>query len=231
MSQANTKDLTTLPVGRLGLIPLISCKDLGEKVNDWLIQWRKERSHDELGSFAFEGYQRDSYLLPVQTARFGSGEAKCTILESVRGDDIYIMVDVCKYSITYNIGPFTNLMSPDDHFQDLKRVIGAVSGKARRINVILPYLYESRQNIRNGRESLDCATALQELVSMGVENIITFDAHDARVQTATPMHGFETIQPSYQLITALLNNEDGLHIDTDHFMIIRPDEASMNSAI
>ena len=217
MSQANTKDLTTLPVGRLGLIPLISCKDLGEKVNDWLIQWRKERSHDELGSFAFEGYQRDSYLLPVQTARFGSGEAKCTILESVRGDDIYIMVDVCNYSITYNIGPFTNLMSPDDHFQDLKRVIGAV--------------YESRQNIRNGRESLDCATALQELVSMGVENIITFDAHDARVQNATPMHGFETIQPSYQFIKALLNHEDGLHIDNDHFMIISPDEGSMNRAI
>ncbi len=169
MAQATTKDLTTLPVGRLGLIPLISCKDLGEKVNEWLIQWRKERSHEELDSFAFEGYQRDSYLIPVQTARFGSGEAKCTIMESVRGDDIYLMVDVCNYSLTYNIGPIQNLMSPDDHFQDLKRVIGAIGGKARRVNVIMPYLYESRQNIRSGRESLDCATALQELVSMGVE--------------------------------------------------------------
>ena len=231
MAQATTKDLTTLPVGRLGLIPLISCKDLGEKVNEWLIQWRKERSHEELDSFAFEGYQRDSYLIPVQTARFGSGEAKCTIMESVRGDDIYLMVDVCNYSLTYSIGPYENLMSPDDHFQDLKRVIGAIGGKARRVNVIMPYLYESRQNIRSGRESLDCATALQELVSMGVENIITFDAHDARVQNATPLHGFETIQPSYQFIKALLNHEKGLHIDNDHFMIISPDEGSMNRAI
>ena len=138
-----------------------------KNVNEWLIQWRKERSHEELDSFAFEGYQRDSYLIPVQTARFGSGEAKCTIMESVRGDDIYLMVDVCNYSLTYSIGPYENLMSPDDHFQDLKRVIGAIGGKARRVNVIMPYLYESRQNIRSGRESLDCATALQELVSMG----------------------------------------------------------------
>ena len=231
MAQATTKDLTTLPVGRLGLIPLISCKDLGEKVNEWLIQWRKERSHEELDSFAFEGYQRESYLIPVQTARFGSGEAKCTIMESVRGDDIYLMVDVCNYSLTYSIGPYENLMSPDDHFQDLKRVIGAIGGKARRVNVIMPYLYESRQNIRSGRESLDCATALQELVSMGVENIITFDAHDARVQNATPLHGFETIQPSYQFIKALLNHEKGLHIDNDHFMIISPDEGAMSRAV
>ena len=231
MAQATTKDLTTLPMGRLGLIPLISCKDLGEKVNEWLIQWRKERSHEELDSFAFEGYQRDSYLIPVQTARFGSGEAKCTIMESVRGDDIYLMVDVCNYSLTYSIGPYENLMSPDDHFQDLKRVIGAIGGKARRVNVIMPYLYESRQNIRSGRESLDCATALQELVSMGVENIITFDAHDARVQNATPLHGFETVQPSYQFIKALLNHEKGLHIDNDHFMIISPDEGAMSRAV
>ena len=231
MAQATTKDLTTLPVGRLGLIPLISCKDLGEKVDEWLVEWRKERAHEELDSFAFEGYQRDSYRIPVQTARFGSGEAKCTIMESVRGDDIYLMVDVCNYSLTYNIGQYTNLMSPDDHFQDLKRVIGAIGGKARRVNVIMPYLYESRQNIRSGRESLDCATALQELVSMGVENIITFDAHDSRVQNATPLHGFETVQPSYQFIKALLKHEKGLHIDNDHFMIISPDEGSMNRAI
>lgn len=231
MAQVTTKDLTTLPVGRLGLIPLISCSELGEKVNDWLVQWRKERSHEELDSFAFEGYQRGSYLIPVQTARFGSGEAKCTIMESVRGDDIYLMVDVCNYSLTYNIGQYTNLMSPDDHFQDLKRVIGAIGGKARRVNVIMPYLYESRQNIRTGRESLDCATALQELVNMGVENIITFDAHDSRVQNATPLSGFETVQPSYQFIKALLKHEEGLHINNDHFMIISPDEGSMRRAI
>ena len=231
MAQVTTKDLTTLPVGRLGLIPLESCKDLGQKVNDWLIQWRHERNHPEMDSFAFEGYQRDSYTIDVQNPRFGSGEGKCIISESVCGDDIYILVDVCNYSLTYPIGKFTNLMSPDDHYQDLKRVIGAIGGKARRVNVIMPYLYEGRQSKRNGRESLDCAAALHELISMGVENIITFDAHDARIQNATPLHGFETVQPSYQFIKALLNHEQGLHIDNEHFMIISPDEGSMSRAI
>lgn len=231
MAQLNTKDLATLPVGRLGLIPLQSCQELGQKVNDWLVQWRKERSHQQIDSFAFEGYQRDSYTIQVQTPRFGSGEAKCVISESVRGDDIYIMLDVCNYSLSYRIGKFTNLMSPDDHFQDLKRVIGAIGGKARRVNVIMPYLYESRQSKRIGRESLDCATALQELTGMGVENIITFDAHDSRVQNATPLHGFETVQPAYQFIKALLNHEKGLHLDNEHFMIISPDEGSMGRAI
>ena len=169
-------------MGRLGLIPLISCKDLGEKVNEWLIQWRKERSHEELDSFAFEGYQRESYLIPVQTARFGSGEAKCTIMESVRGDDIYLMVDVCNYSLTYSIGPYENLMSPDDHFQDLKRVIGAIGGKARRVNVIMPYLYESRQNIRSGRESLDCAIYICSTFGLFTNGLEKFDeAHKAGV--------------------------------------------------
>ena len=231
MAQLSTKDLTTLPVGRLGLIPLKSCSQLGEKVNDWLVQWRKERTQQHTDPFAFDGYQRDNYMISVQTPRFGSGEGKCVVSESVRGDDIYIMVDVCNYSMTYRMGPYTNLMSPDDHFQDLKRVIGAIGGKARRVNVIMPYLYESRQSKRVGRESLDCATALQELTGMGVENIITFDAHDARVQNATPLHGFETVQPSYQFIKALLHHEEGLHIDNDHFMIISPDEGSMSRAI
>ena len=231
MAQLSTKDLSTLPVGRLGLIPLESCQPLGAKVNDWLVKWRRERTHREMDSFAFEGYQRDSYIVGVQTPRFGSGEGKSVITESVRGDDTYLMVDGCNYSVTYRISGFTNLMSPDDHFQDLKRVIGAIGGKARRVNVIMPYLYESRQSKRVGRESLDCATALQELTGMGVENIITFDAHDARVQNATPLHGFETVQPSYQFIKALLNHEDGLHIDNEHFMIISPDEGSMGRAI
>ena len=184
MAQATTKDLTTLPVGRLGLIPLISCKDLGEKVNEWLIQWRKERSHEELDSFAFEGYQRESYLIPVQTARFGSGEAKCTIMESVRGDDIYLMVDVCNYSLTYSIGPYENLMSPDDHFQDLKRVIGAIGGKARRVNVIMPYLYESRQNIRSGRESLDLSLIHIYLVVIHLVNTVAGCDHYIWFMTA-----------------------------------------------
>ena len=231
MAQLRTKELTTLPVGRLGLIPLESCQTLGAKVNDWLVKWRNDRNHKEMDSFAFEGYQRDSFIVGVQNPRFGYGEGKSVITESVRGDDIYLMVDVCNYSLTYRISGFTNLMSPDDHFQDLKRVIGAIGGKARRVNVIMPYLYESRQSKRVGRESLDCATALQELTSMGVENIITFDAHDARVQNATPLHGFETVQPSYQFIKALLNQEEGLHIDKEHFMIISPEEGSMGRAI
>ena len=231
MAQTNTKDLATLPVGRLGLIPLESCRPLGEKVNEWLVKWRNERNHEEMNSFAFEGYQRDSYIINVKTPRFGTGESKGEISESVRGDDVYLMVDVCNHSLSYRINGFTNLMSPDDHFQDLKRAIAAIGGKARRVNVIMPYLYESRQSKRVGRESLDCASALQELTNMGVENIITFDAHDARVQNATPLHGFETIQPAYQFMKALLKNDKGLHIDNDHFMIISPDEGSMNRAI
>ena len=198
------EELTTLPVGRLGLVPLESCKSLGQKVDEWLVQWRKEREHSESDSFAFEGYKRDSYTIKVQNPRFGSGEGKCVITESVRGDDIYILVDVCNYNISYPIGRFTNLMSPDDHYQDLKRVIAAIGGKARRVNVIMPYLYEGRQSKRIGRESLDCATSLHELINMGVENIITFDAHDPQIQNATPLHGFETVQPSYQFIKALL---------------------------
>lgn len=231
MAQVTTKDLTTLPIGRLGLVSLESSRDLGNKVDDWLVQWRREREYPHMDSFAFEGYQRDSYQIGVQTPRFGSGEGKCVISESVRGDDIYVLLDVCNYSMTYSMAGFTNLMSPDDHFQDLKRVIAAVGGKARRVNVIMPYLYEGRQSKRVGRESLDCANALHELIDMGVENIITFDAHDARIQNATPLHGFETVQPSYQFIKALLRNEEGLRIDNEHFAIISPDEGSMGRAI
>ena len=231
MAQATTKELTTLPIGRLGLVSLESSRDLGNKVDDWLVQWRNERNYPQMDSFAFEGYQRDSFQVKVQNPRFGSGEGKCVISESVRGDDIYILLDVCNYSMTYSMGRFTNLMSPDDHFQDLKRVIAAIGGKARRVNVIMPYLYEGRQSKRVGRESLDCANALHELIDMGVENIITFDAHDARIQNATPLHGFETVQPSYQFIKALLQNEEGLRIDNEHFAIISPDEGSMSRAI
>ena len=231
MAQLNNKELTTLPVGRLGLIPLDSCRPLGEKVNEWLVKWRKERENPELGTCAFEGYQRDSYIINVKTPRFGSGEGKGEISESVRGDDIYVMVDVCNHSINYTISGYTNMMSPDDHFQDLKRAIAAVGGKARRVNVIMPYLYESRQNIRSGRESLDCATALQELVSMGVENIITFDAHDPRIQNAIPLYGFETVQSAYQFIKNLLKKEKDLKLDKEHLMVISPDEGGMSRAI
>ena len=228
MSHNKNHDSQQLPVGRLGIISPYSCAELGTKVDNYLVSWRKKR-HNE--GVLYEGYDRDTYLIGSDLPRFGSGEAKGILKESVRGDDIYILVDVCNYSLTYSLAGQTNHMSPDDHYQNLKRIIAAIAGKARRINVIMPFLYESRQHRRTGRESLDCALALQELIQMGVENIITFDAHDARVQNATPLHGFETVQPSYQFIKALLNHEKGLHIDNDHFMIISPDEGSMNRAI
>ena len=225
------KTIETIPVGPLGLIPLKSCSTLGAKVNDWLVEWRKERESEHKSTIAFAGYQRDSYIIEAKTPRFGSGEGKGTIESSVRGDDLYIMVDVCNYNLTYSLCGMTNHMSPDDHFQDLKRVIAAAAGKARRINVIMPFLYESRQHKRSGRESLDCALALQELTNMGVENIITFDAHDPRVQNAIPLKGFETVQPIYQFIKHLLKNETELQIDSDHMMVISPDEGGMGRAI
>lgn len=225
------RNLENIPVGSLGVIALKGCKTLGEKIDYYLVKWRAERESEHKDSLAFAGYQRGTYLLSVDIPRFGSGEAKGIIRESVRGDDLYIMVDVCNYSMTYCLCGQENHMSPDDHYQNLKRIISAVGGKARRITVIMPFLYESRQHKRTGRESLDCAIALQELVSMGVDNIITFDAHDARVQNAIPLHGFETIQPAYQFIKGLLRNIKGLTLDADHMMIISPDEGGMSRAI
>ncbi len=225
------RNLETIHVGSLGLIPLEGCKELGKKVDNYLVKWREERENEHKESLAFSGYMRDSYILEAKVPRFGSGEAKGLILESVRGSDLYLMVDVCNYSLTYSMGGYENHMSPDDHYQDLKRIIAAVGGKARRITVIMPFLYESRQHKRTARESLDCAMALQELTSMGVDNIITFDAHDPRVQNAIPLHGFETIQPAYQFVKGLLNNVKGLSIDSDHMMVISPDEGGMSRAI
>ena len=231
MERNNVKHLESLPVGRLGIIAMDSFAQTGKKVDKYLVKWRKERQHADRSSIAFDGYERDTYLIESAVPRFGSGEAKGIIRESVRGDDIYILVDVCNHSLTYKLAGYTNRMSPDDHFQDLKRIIAAIGGKARRINVIMPFLYESRQHKRSGRESLDCANALQELVRMGVENIITFDAHDARVQNAIPLHGFETVQPAYQFIKGLLRSEPDLPIDSDHLMVISPDEGGMGRAI
>ena len=225
------RNLETIPTGALGLIPLASCTELGEKVNQYLVKWRAERESEHKESLAFAGYQRDSYLLDAKVPRFGSGEAKGQILESVRGTDLYLLVDVLNYSMTYSLCGNENHMSPDDHYQDLKRIIAAVGGKARRITVIMPFLYESRQHKRTSRESLDCALALQELVSMGVDNIITFDAHDPRVQNAIPLHGFETVQPAYQFIKGLLRNVKDLQLDSNHMMVISPDEGGMGRAI
>ncbi len=225
------RNLETIPVGSLGLITLESCKVLGDKIDKYLVTWRTERENEHKDSLAFSGYQRDSYLIPTKIPRFGSGEAKGQILESVRGTDLYLLVDVCNYSLTYSLCGHKNHMSPDDHYQDLKRIIAAVGGKARRITVIMPFLYESRQHKRTSRESLDCALALQELVRMGVDNIITFDAHDPRVQNAIPLHGFETVQPAYQFIKGLLRNVKDLEIDSKHMMVISPDEGGMSRAI
>lgn len=226
-----TRNLETIPVGSLGIIPLEGCRSLGEKVNDYLVKWRTVRESEHKNSLAFAGYQRDSYILQTKVPRFGTGEAKGVILESVRGSDLYILVDVANYSLTYSLCGHENHMSPDDHYQDLKRIIAAVGGKARRITVIMPFLYESRQHKRTARESLDCALALQEMVHMGVDNIVTFDAHDPRVQNAIPLHGFETVQPTYQFIKGLLKHVPDLQLDSDHMMVISPDEGGMGRAI
>ncbi|MCM1088815.1 MAG: ribose-phosphate pyrophosphokinase [Muribaculaceae bacterium] len=225
------RNLETIPVGSLGIIPLEGCKTLGEKVDYYLVKWRAERESEHKGSLAFTGYQRNSYLLGAQVPRFGSGEAKGVILESVRGTDLYLLVDITNYSLTYSLCGHENHMSPDDHYQNLKRIIAAVGGKARRITVIMPFLYESRQSKRATRESLDCALALRELVNMGVDNIITFDAHDPRVQNAIPLHGFETVQPTYQFIKGLLAHVKGLQIDAEHMMVVSPDEGGTSRAI
>ena len=228
MSHNKNHDSQQLPVGRLGIISPYSCAELGTKVDNYLVSWRKKR-HNE--GVLYEGYDRDTYLIGSDLPRFGSGEAKGILKESVRGDDIYILVDVCNYSLTYSLAGQTNHMSPDDHYQNLKRIIAAIAGKARRINVIMPFLYESRQHRRTGRESLDCALALQELIQMGVENIITFDAHDPRIQNAIPLHGFETVQSAYQFIKNLLKKEKDLKLDKEHLMVISPDEGGMSRAI
>ena len=225
------RNLNSIPVGSLGIIPLRGCQELGDKVDKYLVRWRGERESEHKGSLAFAGYQRDSYIIQTKVPRFGTGEAKGMIMESVRGDDLYLLVDVTNYSLTYSLCGQENHMSPDDHYQDLKRIIAAVGGKSRRITVIMPFLYESRQHRRNSRESLDCALALQEMVSMGVDNIITFDAHDPRVQNAIPLNGFETVSPTYQFIKGLLSNVSDLTIDSDHMMIISPDEGGMSRAI
>lgn len=231
MLHRTERTLENMPVGSLGMIPLDGCQELGKKVNEYLVKWRKEDTNKVKDDVVFHDYQKETYIVDAKVPRFGSGEAKGIITESVRGKDLYLMVDVCNYSLTYSLSGHINRMSPDDHFQNLKRVIAAVGGKARRINVIMPFLYESRQHKRSSRESLDCALALQELVRMGVDNIITFDAHDPRVQNAIPLNGFETVRPTYQFIKGLLHTIPDLKIDSDHMMAISPDEGATGRAI
>ncbi|MBQ8983178.1 MAG: ribose-phosphate pyrophosphokinase [Lachnospiraceae bacterium] len=223
--------LETIPVGRLGIIAMEGCAELGNKVDQYLVKWRAARQNEHKSTIVFHGYERDSYLIDFACPRFGSGEAKGELHESVRGTDLYILIDVMNHSLTYNISGKPAPMSPDDHYSDLKRIIASATGKYRKLTVIMPFLYESRQHKRSSRESLDCAMMLQELVNLGVENIITFDAHDPRVQNAIPMSGFENIRPTYQFIKTLLRSTNDLEIDKDHMMVISPDEGAMHRAI
>lgn len=230
MSEANLFD-NILPVAPLKIAALDSCIDFAKKVDRHLVKFRKTANKQHRDNIYFQDYAQDSYMVKCSCPRFGTGEAKGRYEESVRGSDLFIMVDICNYSITYTVCGHENHMSPDDHFQDLKRMISAATGKAHRINVVIPFLYEGRQHKRSSRESLDCAIALQELRNMGVYNIITFDAHDPRVQNAIPLSGFDNFQPPYQFIKALLRTEPELKVDNEHLMIIAPDEGAMERAV
>ncbi len=221
-----------MPVAPLKIVALPSAEKTARRVNNYMVEFRKSIHNDKVKNDpAFHGYIESNYLADVEIPRFGSGEGKAVFNESIRGKDVFILVDVCNHSITYEMFGYTNHMSPDDHYQDLKRVIAACNGKAHRITVIMPFLYEGRQHKRNGRESLDCAYALTELADMGVSNFITFDAHDPRVQNATPLKGFDNFLPPYQFIKALLNSESDLIVDKDHLLVISPDEGALDRAI
>ncbi|MCQ2523291.1 MAG: ribose-phosphate pyrophosphokinase [Lachnospiraceae bacterium] len=220
-----------LPVAPLKVVALSSAAKLGKSVDNYLVDFRKHTKTGIKSDPAFNGYVEPTYLMNASCPRFGTGEGKGVFNESVRGKDLFILVDVCNSSITYTMNGYTNHMSPDDHYQDLKRIIAAATGKARRINVIMPYLYEGRQHKRNGRESLDCAYALEELSAMGVENFITFDAHDPRVQNATPLCGFDNFSANYQFVKSLLRSEEDMIIDKEHTVVISPDEGALDRAV
>ena len=223
-----------LPIAPLKIAALESCRPLAEMVNSHIVNFRRNDSEElkrRQQDLQYRGYDVDSYLLDCVCPRFGTGEAKGVINESVRGTDIFVMVDVTNYSLTYKISGYVNHMSPDDHYQDLKRIIGACASTAHRINVIMPFLYESRQHKRTNRESLDCAMALEELIHMGVDNIITFDAHDPRVQNAIPLSGLDNFMPTYQFVKAIFQHDQSIRIDKDHLMVISPDEGAMNRAV
>ena len=220
-----------MPVAPLKLVTLQSAADLGNKVNDYLVEFRSSVHNKYVEDPAFQGYSEQNYQLDFTAPRFNSGEGKAVLNETVRGKDLFIIVDVCNHSLTYNMNGYENHMSPDNHYQELKRVIAAVNGKAHRINVIMPFLYEGRQHRRTGRESLDCAFAFEELCEMGVSNFITFDAHDPRIQNAAPLKGFDNFTAHYQFARALLGAEKDLVMDKDHIIVISPDEGALDRAI
>ena len=221
----------TIPVGQLGIVALPGCEELANKIDNYLIRWRFQRNSEHKDTLAFAGYERSTYLINMDFPRFGTGEGKAALNQTVRGYDIYILCDVFNYGVTYKMYGQTVPMSPDEHYANLKRAISAIEGKAKRVSVIMPMLYEGRQHKRSSRESLDCAMMLQELNAMGVENFITFDAHDPRVMNAIPLCGFESISPAYQMIKAAVKNIPDIKIDKDHIMIISPDEGGMSRCI
>lgn len=228
----NTEQLEhAMPVAPIKLLTTKSALPLAMKVNSYLVDFRKSLNNNVKSDPAFHGYMEDNYLVEVSCPRFGSGEAKAILSSSVRGKDIFLLTDVCNHSVTYQMNGYVNHMSPDDHYQDLKRIIAAINGKAHRVNVIMPFLYEGRQHKRNGRESLDCAYAIKELMDMGISNFITFDAHDPRVQNSVPLRGFDNFTPPYQFIRALLRTEKDLIIDKDHIIVISPDEGALDRAV
>ena len=220
-----------LPIAPIKIATLEGCKDFATKVNEHLVEYRHTNPTQDLQNIHYRGYSEDSYMVDSICPRFGTGEGKGMINASVSGSDLYIFADVTNYSLTYKLFGQENHMSPDNHFQDLKRIISATDGKAKRLNVIMPFLYEGRQHKRSGRESLDCALALQELADLGVSNIITFDAHDPRVQNAIPLIGFDTFMPTYQFLKAIIDTTPDFRIDSDHLMIISPDEGAMGRAV
>ena len=232
VSTWNKDSFLTYPVGPLGLIAMPGTEEMGVKVNSWLKKWQDHTEESLPGDMSTTpGAERQDFLIEVNCPRFGNGEAKGMIKESIRGYDMYILCDPGAYNVQYQMFGQTVPMSPDEHFANLKRIIAAMGGKAKRVTVIMPMLYEGRQHRRSARESLDCAMALQELENMGVSNIITFDAHDPRVQNAIPTTGFESIMPSYQIFKALLKRDKTLRIDKEHMMIVSPDEGAIDRNI
>ncbi|MGM0603507.1 MAG: ribose-phosphate pyrophosphokinase [Bacillota bacterium] len=222
--------ISKIPYGHVGIIVHKSCRDLGEKIDGHLVD-RREWEFNQSNSKYFLEALKDSYVIDSDVIRFSNGEAKGILNETIRGKDIFIIADVGNYSIKYNMFGKENRMSPDDHFQDIKRMISAIAGKARRISVIMPMLYEGRQDKRNSRESLDCAMALQELENLGVENIFTFDAHETRVQNAIPLIGFESLHSTYQIIKSMVKNQNELQVDKSKLLVISPDTGAMDRAI
>ena len=227
----NEPNYNTIPVGQLGIIALPGCEELANKIDNFLIKWRFERNSEHKNTLAFAGYEKQTYIVDIDFPRFGTGEGKAALKQTVRGYDIFILCDVFNYGVTYKMYGMNIPMSPDAHFANIKRAISAIEGKAKRISVIMPMLYEGRQHKRSSRESLDCAMMLQELHSMGVENIITFDAHDPRVMNAIPLCGFESVSPAYQMIKAMVRNVKDLNLNKDNLMIISPDEGGMSRCI